>query len=154
VLVVVGVQFFLDCSRRRKRAPENPHMTARHKFRPSVNVDEFDSLQGSSDPSNATRTNSSVVMRANLQPKQLLHMRVCSVRALVASHTWQPLAFWFTRIPVELVFDVSIDHIACGKWSRLLVSDYNKIPKRLLVICIEWVWTKGTDIYSYCYSFL
>jgi len=57
VKVVVGVQLFLDCSRRRKRAPENPHVTARRKFRPSVNVDEFDSLQGSSDPSNATGTN-------------------------------------------------------------------------------------------------
>ena len=67
VKVVVGIQLFQDCSWRRKKAPENPHMTARHKFRLSVNVDEFDSLQGSSDPSNATGTNSSVVMRANLR---------------------------------------------------------------------------------------
>ena len=68
VKVVVGVQLFQDCSWRRKKAPENPHMMAsvRHKFRPSVNVDEFDSLKGSSNPSNATGTTSSVVMRANL----------------------------------------------------------------------------------------
>jgi len=74
VKVVVGIQLFQDCSWRRKKAPENPHMTARHKFRPSVNVDEFDLLQGSSDPSNATGTNSSVVMRANLWQNN------CSIR--------------------------------------------------------------------------
>ena len=37
--------------------------------------------------------------------KQFLYTRVCSVRAPVASCTWQyspPLTFWFTRIPVEL----------------------------------------------------
>jgi len=31
-------------------------MTARHKFRPSLNLDEFDLLQGSSESSNATGT--------------------------------------------------------------------------------------------------
>ena len=50
--------------------PETKHpkirTTAGHKFRPSVNLDEFDSLQRSSDPSNATGTTSSVGMRANL----------------------------------------------------------------------------------------
>jgi len=58
---------FQDCSWPRKNALETPHMTARHKFRPSVNLHEFDSLQGSSDPCNATGATSSMVMRANLQ---------------------------------------------------------------------------------------
>ena len=49
------------------KVSKNPHMTAGHKFRPSVNLDEFDTLQGSSDPSNATGTTSSAVMRANLR---------------------------------------------------------------------------------------
>jgi len=44
--------------------PETKHpkirTTAGHKFRPSVNLDEFDSLQRSSDPSSAC-------MRANVQ---------------------------------------------------------------------------------------
>ena len=85
----------------RIKAPENPHM-----FRSSVNLDEFDSLQGSSDPSNATGTTSSVIMRANLRQNNCsIHGRVCLVRAPVASHNWQyppPLVFWFIRIPVEL----------------------------------------------------
>ena len=51
--------------------------------------------QRSSDPSNATGTTSSAVMRVNLWQNN------CSIRSLrvpVASHTWQyppPLAFWF-----------------------------------------------------------
>ena len=107
VKVVVGVQLFQDCSWRRKKAPENPHMMAsvRHKFRPSVNVDEFDSLKGSSNPSNATGTTSSVVMRANLQQNNCSIRGYARGRAPVASYTWQyppPLAFWFTWIPVEL----------------------------------------------------
>jgi len=65
VKVVVGVELVQDCSWHRKKAPENLHLTARHKFRSSVNVDQFDSLKGSSNPSNATGTTSSVVMRAN-----------------------------------------------------------------------------------------
>jgi len=67
VKVVVGVQLFQNCSWPRKKALENAHMTAPHKFRPSLDLDKFDSLQGSSDPSNATSATSSAVMRANLQ---------------------------------------------------------------------------------------
>ena len=69
VKVVVGVQLFQDYSWPRKKALENPHVTACHvyKFRPSVKLDEYDSLQGSLDPSNATGATSSAVMRANLQ---------------------------------------------------------------------------------------
>ena len=37
VKVVVGVQLSQDCSWPRKKDPDNPHMTARDKFRPSVN---------------------------------------------------------------------------------------------------------------------
>ena len=77
VKVVVSVQLFSGLQLAQKIAPENPHRTACHKFRPSVNLDEYDSLQGSSDPSNATGTTFSAVTR------------VCLIRAPVASYTWQ-----------------------------------------------------------------
>jgi len=40
---------FQDCSLPQNKAPENLRMTAGRKFRPSVNLDEYDSLQGSSE---------------------------------------------------------------------------------------------------------
>jgi len=107
VYLYVGIRLpYVNMVGLEKKVLENPHMTACHKFRPSMNLDEFDSLQGSSDPSNATGATSSAVMRANLQQNNCsIYMRVCLVRVPVASHTWQyppPLAFRFTRIPVEL----------------------------------------------------
>jgi len=83
--------------------PKSQHMTADHRFNELRHV----SLAARSlDPSNATGTTSSVVMRANLRQNDCsMHMRVCLVRAPVACHTWQyllQLAFWLMRIPVEL----------------------------------------------------
>ena len=68
-------------------------MTACHKFRPidmsylCVNVDEFNSLKGSSEPSNATGTTFSVVnYESESSTKKSLHTQVCSIRAPVASY--------------------------------------------------------------------
>jgi len=62
VRIAVGLE-----KRTRLRKSAHHSMPLWHKFRPSVNLDEYDSLQGSSDPSNATGTTSSAIMWANLR---------------------------------------------------------------------------------------